>query len=180
MQLHTPRRFTPMTRSHSSRVLSAVGAIRAMTPALLNAQSMRPNSATVRLTIAATCSSSLTSQRTASALCPLATTSSPAAFTPSSLKAASTTAAPASANARAVASPMPAAAPVTRATLPPKSSGLFMTGSPLVLLVGDVLHPLDHLAVEPLLDGDVGHRRGGRRPVPVLLARREPDHVAGP
>jgi hypothetical protein len=35
-------------RSQSSRVLSAIGAIRAMTPALLNAASRRPNSATVR------------------------------------------------------------------------------------------------------------------------------------
>ena len=48
-----------MTRSHSSRVLSAVGAMRAMTPALLNAASSRPNSATVRSTIAATWASSL-------------------------------------------------------------------------------------------------------------------------
>src|SRR6266516_3728014 len=54
MQLHTPRKLTPITRSQSSRVLSAVGAIRAMTPALLNAASSRPNSATVRSTIAAT------------------------------------------------------------------------------------------------------------------------------
>ena len=30
------------------------------------------------------------------------------------------------------------------------------------------------------LDGDVGHGRGRRGPVPVLLARREPDHVARP
>src|SRR5436309_6891233 len=48
-----------------------------------------------------------------------------------------------------------------------------------ILLVGDVLHPIDHLAVEFFLDGDVRHARGGRRPVPVLLPRREPDHVAG-
>src|SRR4051794_21767942 len=54
MQLLTPRRLTPMTRSQSSRVLSAVGAIRAMTPALLNAASSRSDSATARSTIAAT------------------------------------------------------------------------------------------------------------------------------
>src|SRR6478609_6436679 len=48
MQLHTPRRLTPITRSQSSRVLSAVGAIDAITPALLNAASSRPNAATVR------------------------------------------------------------------------------------------------------------------------------------
>src|SRR5215207_3997173 len=56
---------------------------------------------------------------------------------------------------------------------------LFLLQSLAVLLVGDVLHPLDHLAVERLLDGDVRHARSGRRPVPVLYPRREPDHVAG-
>ena len=48
-----------------------------------------------------------------------------------------------------------------------------------VLLIAHVFQPIDHLAVEPLLDGDVRHGRTRRRPVPVLLARREPDHVAG-
>ena len=32
-----------------------------------------------------------------------------------------------------------------------------------VLLVADVLHPVDRLAVEPFLDGDAAHRRGRRR-----------------
>src|SRR3954467_7923090 len=50
---------------------------------------------------------------------------------------------------------------------------------PAVLLVLDVLQPIDHLPVEPLLNRDVRHRRRGSRPVPVLLARREPYHVAG-
>ena len=99
-------------------MLSAVGAILAMTPALLNAASSRPNSATVRSTIAATWASSLTSQRTASALWPWPISFSASARTASSRKSASTTAAPASANAWAVASPMPDAAPVTSATLP--------------------------------------------------------------
>jgi hypothetical protein len=35
MQDHTPRKLMPMTRSHSSRVLSAVSAIRAITPAFI-------------------------------------------------------------------------------------------------------------------------------------------------
>src|SRR3954451_12293981 len=48
-----------------------------------------------------------------------------------------------------------------------------------ILLVADVLHPVDHLAVDRLLDGDVRHGRRGRRPVPVLLARWEPDDVTG-
>jgi hypothetical protein len=42
-------------------VLSTVGAIDAITPALLNAASRRPNAATVLSTMAATCASSLTS-----------------------------------------------------------------------------------------------------------------------
>src|SRR4051794_35936015 len=49
-----------------------------------------------------------------------------------------------------------------------------------VLLVGHVVHPLDALAVERLDDGDVRHRRGPRGAVPVLLAGRTPDDVAGP
>src|SRR5208283_6137476 len=44
---------------------------------------------------------------------------------------------------------------------------------------GDGFHPVDDLAVELLLDGDVGHGGGGRGAVPVLLAGREPDYVAG-
>ena len=39
MQLHTPHKLIPITRSQFSRMLSAIGAIWAMTPALLNAAS---------------------------------------------------------------------------------------------------------------------------------------------
>src|SRR3954454_1667646 len=49
-----------------------------------------------------------------------------------------------------------------------------------VLLVTDLFHPVDGLAVERFGDRDVCHRRGGSGPVPVLLARLEPDHVARP
>ena len=53
-------------------------------------------------------------------------------------------------------------------------------GLPAVLLVCDLFHPIDNLAVElPLLDGDVRHGRGCRGAMPVLLVRREPDHIAG-
>src|SRR5215831_15828742 len=52
--------------------------------------------------------------------------------------------------------------------------------SPPVLLLADLLHPLNRLAVNPLLDGDVRHGGGRRGPVPVLLARREPHHIPGP
>src|SRR5437667_11574607 len=51
--------------------------------------------------------------------------------------------------------------------------------SAVVLLVGDLLHPVDGLAVEPLLNGDVCHGRGRGGAMPMLLARREPDHVTG-
>src|SRR5215212_10483880 len=50
--------------------------------------------------------------------------------------------------------------------------------SGLVLLVGDLLHPVDGKAVECLLNGDVRHRRGRRCAVPVFLTRLEPDHVS--
>src|SRR4051812_15478309 len=49
-----------------------------------------------------------------------------------------------------------------------------------VLLVGDLLHPLDNLAIEVFLDGEVGHRGRRRRAMPVSLARRDPDHVSWP
>src|SRR6266704_2040666 len=48
-----------------------------------------------------------------------------------------------------------------------------------ILLVADLLHPVDHLAVFLFLNGDVGHGCGSRGPMPVLLAGREPNDVAG-
>src|ERR1017187_4410287 len=53
-------------------------------------------------------------------------------------------------------------------------------GSGSVLLVGHLLHPIDGFAIEFFLDGNMGHSRGLRRPVPMFLPRRKPDHVAGP
>jgi hypothetical protein len=50
--------------------------------------------------------------------------------------------------------------------------------SGLVLFVGDLLHPVDGLAVECLLNGDVGHRRGRRGAVPVFLIGLEPDYIS--
>lgn len=49
---------------------------------------------------------------------------------------------------------------------------------PVVLVVGDLLEPIDSLSVERLLDGDVRHRRRRRCAVPVLLVRIHHDHVA--
>jgi hypothetical protein len=48
------------------------------------------------------------------------------------------------------------------------------------MFVFDFLNPLDHLAVEHFLNGDMRHRRGGRGAVPVVLAGQKPDHLAGP
>jgi hypothetical protein len=43
-----------------------------------------------------------------------------------------------------------------------------------------MLHPVDHLAVFLFLNGDVGHGGGGRGSMPVFLAGREPNDIAGP
>jgi hypothetical protein len=47
------------------------------------------------------------------------------------------------------------------------------------LFVADLFHPVNRLAVELFLNGDVRHGRGGRGTVPMFLARRKPDDVAG-
>src|SRR5947208_823735 len=52
------------------------------------------------------------------------------------------------------------------------------TASLAVLFISNVLHPVDHLTIGRLLDSDVRHGRGRCRPVPVLLARREPDDIS--
>src|SRR5438067_975111 len=46
-----------------------------------------------------------------------------------------------------------------------------------ILVVADLLHPVDDLAVQRFLDGDMGHRRRRLGAVPMLLAGRRPDHV---
>src|SRR3954471_4090473 len=52
--------------------------------------------------------------------------------------------------------------------------------SAAILLVRNLLHPINGLAVELLLNGDVAHGRGRRGAVPMLLTRCEPHHVARP
>jgi hypothetical protein len=42
-----------------------------------------------------------------------------------------------------------------------------------------MFHPVDGLAVQPFLNGDVGHGGVGSGAVPMLLSGREPDYVAG-
>jgi hypothetical protein len=48
-----------------------------------------------------------------------------------------------------------------------------------ILLVADLFHPVDILAVERFRDRDMGHRDSRCRAVPVLLAWRKPDDIAG-
>ena len=48
-----------------------------------------------------------------------------------------------------------------------------------VLFVADLFHPVNGLAVKLFLNGNVRHGSGWRRAVPVLFARRKPNHVAG-
>src|SRR5439155_8583640 len=142
------------------------------------AASSRPKLDTVRVIIAATSASSATLQRMPIALWPAPTSSAAAERTAFSLTSANATAAPASAKALAVTRPMPEAAPVTSATL--FSKDMFITHSSLaILLVADFFHPLDDLAVECFLNRDVRHCVGRSSPMPMLQARREPDHIAG-
>ena len=49
-----------------------------------------------------------------------------------------------------------------------------------ILLVTHLFHPVEDFALELFLDGYVRHGRGGRSTMPVLLAGREPHHVARP
>src|SRR5215213_819110 len=48
-----------------------------------------------------------------------------------------------------------------------------------IFLVGYILHPLDVLAIEGLLHGDVHHPGVRPRAMPVLLTGRNPHRIAG-
>jgi len=49
-----------------------------------------------------------------------------------------------------------------------------------VLRLTHLLHPVDDLAVERFLNGDVRHRARWHCAVPMFFVRRKPDHVARP
>src|SRR6185312_2788560 len=102
-------------------------------------------------------------------------------FNLSARRAPSTTLAPLLASRRALASPIPEEAPVMMMTLSLiMMNSLLVQDSGAVLLLGDLLEPVDGLAVEHLIDGDVSHRGLDGGAMPVLFAGREPDDVAGP
>jgi hypothetical protein len=52
--------------------------------------------------------------------------------------------------------------------------------SSAVLLVAHVFHPLNVLAANFFLNGDVRHYGGRSRSMPVFLTRRNPDHISWP
>jgi hypothetical protein len=49
-----------------------------------------------------------------------------------------------------------------------------------VLFVADLFHPLDDFTFELFLNGDMRHGCAWRSAMPMLLAGRKPDHIAGP
>src|SRR5947208_3999025 len=57
---------------------------------------------------------------------------------------------------------------------------LITARSALILFIADLFHPVDRLAVERFLNGDVRHRGRRRGAVPMLLTGRKPDHIAWP
>ncbi len=56
----------------------------------------------------------------------------------------------------------------------------FDSGISLGMIVANLFHPVDSLAIELLLNGNVRQGSGRRSPMPVLLTRREPNHITGP
>src|SRR6266446_1301013 len=172
MLYSTPLMFTSIIRSHSSILRHSSGDC-GIRPALLIMTSIRPCAWTAPSTSFFTCSLWMTSVGTASAFPPRRLSSSASDLMRSARRAPSTTVAPCADKSRAVASPRPLLAPVMTTTFPWML--LLMWGS--VLFVADFLLPFDDLAVELFLDGDMGHRGGRGRAVPMLLARRARDNI---
>src|SRR5215212_719646 len=120
----------------------------------------------------------------ASALPPLPVNSSANDRRRSTRRAPSTTLAPCAERSRAAASPSPLLAPVMTTTFPSMLLFIILTTAcrhgGIVLFVADLFHPVGGLSVELFLNGNVRHGRGCRGAVPMLLTRREPDHVTRP
>ena len=113
---NVPRRFTAITWSKSSALISHTGvSIGPVTPAALTRMSMRPNVSRARATSRSTAGSSVTSVGTAIALRPIALISTPSASSGPTSRAAIVRFAPSRASVRQISRPMPFAAPVTTA-----------------------------------------------------------------
>jgi hypothetical protein len=54
-----------------------------------------------------------------------------------------------------------------------------LQGSLAILVVGDLFHPVDDFTVERFLNGDMRHSCCWSCAMPMLLARRKPEHIAG-
>jgi hypothetical protein len=59
-----------------------------------------------------------------------------------------------------------------------EKSSVSAKSRPLILSVADFFHPIDDLAVERLLNGDVRHRSRRCGALPMFLVRRKPDDIA--
>ena len=140
----TPLRFTAITRSYSSSVVSASGA-GAPIPATLSTASTVPKASSAEANMASTDASSETSTRTG-------TTASPSASAVSSclpLMSAASTLAPSRTNTSADARPIPDPAPVMTATFPSSSAMHVVVVAPLFHLPSP-LPPSLHILIRTL------------------------------
>jgi len=62
----------------------------------------------------------------------------------------------------------------------PGDKQYLLMASPPVLLFTHLFHPVNGFAIKLFLNRDVRHGRGGRGAMPMLFARRKPDHVTRP
>src|SRR2546425_10846071 len=144
---------------------------------------MRPNRSTAARAAASASPRFVTSSLTTSR-----SSAFPTAFATASVsRPVATTAWPAARAALTKSTPMPRPAPVmNQIFLFVMVSHSLLIGSQTLLRssfvasVADLLHPVHGLATELFLNGDVRHGSGHRGAVPMLLTRRNPDHVTGP
>src|SRR2546425_4579021 len=144
---------------------------------------MRPNRSTAARAAASASPRFVTSSLTTSRSSDFPT----ALATASVSRPVATTAWPAARAALTKSTPMPRPAPVmNQIFLFVMVSHSLLIGSQTLLRssfvasVADLLHPVHGLATELFLNGDVRHGSGHRGAVPMLLTRRNPDHVTGP
>src|ERR1035437_6220087 len=119
---NTPLRLMPMSRNHSSGLISRTGLLMQM-PAFLTRMSTRPSSAMTAAVMASTSTGSATFTRTATDRRPMLLTSAAASVAVARFKSATAMSAPAAARVRTTSRPMPCPPPVTSATLPATLNG---------------------------------------------------------